>query len=171
MPLDLRTAATAPFERAAAHRLFDALAGRWEGPTRTFLEPTAPAVQSVTYARFERILGGRFLRMEYRSELQGKPHAGEWLVAFERAEARCQTAWVDSFHTGTGMIQSTGTVDDEGVLEVLGSYAAGETRWGWRTRLALEAGDSLVLRSFNLSPEGVEDLAIETHLSRLPDLE
>lgn len=54
----------------------------------------------------------------------------------------------------------------DGLVSVLGSYAAGEERWGWRTVLRLVDADHLVIQAFNISPQGREDRAVETELTR-----
>lgn len=51
-------------------------------------------------------------------------------------------------------------------VSVLGSYRAGEQRWGWRTALRRE-GDALVIEATNIEPGGEETRAIEVRLARL----
>ncbi|HEU4538337.1 MAG TPA: DUF1579 family protein, partial [Polyangiaceae bacterium] len=44
-------APTAPFEASEAHARLRAMAGSWRGPTKTWLDPSAPPEESTTYAR------------------------------------------------------------------------------------------------------------------------
>ena len=95
----------------------------------------------------------------------GKPHAGEMLLAFEKDTQRYSLAWIDSFHTGTALMLSTGGPVSGGIISVLGSYAAGEARWGWRTVLRADA-NAFVIEAFNIAPDGKEDPATKTSLER-----
>lgn len=166
LDLDLTRAETAPFTVTDGHRDLFGMAGAWEGRTRTWLDPGAPPVDSLTAARIEVILGGRFARIDYQGTVIGKPHAGEMLIGYEPAESRYNVVWVDSFHMSTGIMLSTGPRAPDGAVSVLGSYRSGGEEWGWRTILRPEGDDHLVIEAFNISPDGREDRAIETHLSR-----
>lgn len=164
--IDLTTAATTPFEPAAAHEALKRMIGRWSGPTRTWLDPTAPPDVSTTEASVDAILGGRWLRLAYQGSVLGKPHGGEMLIGFHQDAQVFEVAWVDSFHTGTAIMLSTGATREDGAMAMLGSYGAGEERWGWRTVLRLSEKGELVMEAFNISPDGQEYPAIETRLAR-----
>jgi hypothetical protein len=165
--LDLATADTTPFSAGDGHRALHALVGTWHGTTRTWLDPSAPPDQGQTALRAEAILGGRFVRLEYRGTVIGKPHAGEMLLGHEPQASRFVAAWVDSFHMSTGIMISTGEPRPDGAIAVMGKYAAGDEEWAWRTVISLEGGD-LVIASFNVTPDGKEHPAVESRLSRGP---
>lgn len=165
-PIDLATIPTAPFDPTKAHSQLALLAGAWEGTTTTRFDPSAPAEESRTRAHVQAILGGRFLRIQYTGTVSGAAHAGEMLFAYEKDEQRYSLAWVDSFHTGTALMHSTGDVTaPDGPISVLGSYGAGGQRWGWRTTLHASP-ERLVLEAFNVAPDGQEDPAVKTVLER-----
>lgn len=161
----LATAATSPFEPTPEHARFLPLAGLWEGPTTTWFDPSTPPDHNHTQACFEAVLGGRFLRLQYSGTVIGKPHAGEMLFAYEIDEKRYSLAWIDSFHTGTMLMISVGNITADGAISVLGSYAAGDQRWGWRTVLHPNP-DNLILEAFNVMPDGTEYPAIKTCFAR-----
>jgi hypothetical protein len=50
------------------------------------------------------------------------------------------------------------------VIAVLGSYRAGNQRWGWRT-VFHEADGQLLLEATNIAPDGQEFPAIDVRLS------
>jgi hypothetical protein len=160
-------APTAPFEPTGAHRRLARLVGTWVGTARTVFEPGAAGVEAPWEATAASLLGGRFLRFTYRSELNGQPLAGELLVAFETGEKLWRTAWVDSFHTGTALMASEGPAAD-GPIRVTGRYfaAEGHPHWGWRTELHDDRPETLTLRMFNITPDGQEDLGVEVLLAR-----
>jgi hypothetical protein len=48
---------------------------------------------------------------------------------------------------------------------VLGSYAAGDQRWGWRTVIHPHP-ERFVIEAFNIAPDGQEHPALKTQLTR-----
>lgn len=162
--LNLATVETAPFSAGDGHRDLHGLVGEWEGTTRTWLDPSAPPDEGRTAARIEIILGGRFIRFEYRGTVIGKSHAGEMLIGCD-SDGRIAAAWIDSFHMATGIMMSTGDRRSDGAISVLGSYDAGGQKWGWRTALRLDQGQ-LAIETTNISPEGEEYRATESRLVR-----
>lgn len=168
MPLsiDIALAETTPFDKSEAHELLAALSGRWRGPAQLWLEPQALPETTTIELQAELVLGGRWLRLDYKGSAFGQPHAGEMLLGFHKDVQAYELAWIDSAHTGSAIMLSTG-VAQPGRVEVLGSYPAGDQRWGWRTRLALLPTDELGLDAFNISPEGKEDRALCWRLARI----
>jgi hypothetical protein len=165
--IDLCRADTAPFTATDGHHDLAALAGGWRGRTRTWFDPSAPPEETETTARIDVVLGGRFVRLEYTGTVMGKPHAGHMLIGYEPTERRFTAVWVDSFHMSPSMMVSTGDRGPDQTISVLGSYAAGEERWGWRTVLRADGPERLLLEAFNISPDGTEYPAVATTLTRL----
>ena len=164
--LDLTTAETAPFTATDGHQDLHGLAGSWDGVSRTWIDPERVPDESRSTARIAAILGGRFIRIEYRGTVMGKDHAGEMLIGYEPGEDRFTAAWVDSFHMATGIMMSAGERASGDAVSLLGSYDGGGQSWGWRTVLRRIDDDHISIESFNISPEGREDRAIETRLTR-----
>ncbi|WP_373046896.1 DUF1579 family protein [Vulgatibacter sp.] len=163
--IDATQSETAPFQPSAAHEALAAMVGQWRGPTKTWLDPSAPPDESITEATVEPLLGCRWIRIDYRGRVLGKLHAGQMIVGFHKDAQEHEIAWLDSFHTGTAMMFSIGKASGDGSVSVLGSYAAGPERWGWRTGLRMDDG-RLVLEAWNITPDGQEFPAIETRLAR-----
>lgn len=154
-------------EGGAHHRLAR-MAGRWEGATKVWFEPGDPADTSPQSGVIRLLGGGRWLLHEYEGAFRGKPQQGVALLAFHLDAGAYESAWVDSFHTGTSIMSSTGPVDD-GQFNALSSYGDGQggPPWGWRTQFEQPADDELILRMFNISPQGAETLAVETRYRRV----
>jgi hypothetical protein len=163
--LDATTAPTAPFTPTPQHAWLTELAGRWIGETQTWFDPESAPETSPTGATIEALLGGRWIRIDYQGTAMERPHAGVLLLGFHRDPQLFEAAWIDSFHTGTAIMMSVGAPRSDGLVSVLGSYAAGSERWGWRTTLRRDA-DELVLESFNVTPTGQELRAVLTRLRR-----
>jgi hypothetical protein len=145
------------------------LAGHWEGKTQTWFEPGVLADESVMKGQIRPVLDGRFMLHEYSGSLNGKPFSGIAIYGYELSSGKFQTAWIDSFHMGTGIMLSQSLPNSE-VFDVKGSYASGEEDtepWGWRTEVILKDNDTLVLTAYNITPEGEESIATETIYKRV----
>jgi len=147
------------------HEVLTALAGEWTGTESLWLDADAPPETTPITAKISSILGGRWICVDYEGTAAGKPHAGHMIVGFHRDAREHEIAWIDSFHTGTSILMSNGAPRAEREVRVLGSYAAGDQRWGWRTTMHVQ-GEELVIESTNISPAGEESHAVETRLRR-----
>ncbi len=167
--VDLSNAATKPFEPSADHQRLQRLAGEYSGTAKTWMEPGKPPAEAAWEGRIEPILGGRFMRFEYRSSVFGDPIAGMLLFGLENDRAQYQFTWVDSFHTGTGTLLSTGPAVPAGKpMDVRGTWYVKQTdeTWGWRTELHDERDGEPVIRMYIATPAGEEGLGLEIALKR-----
>lgn len=146
------------------HYQLRALHGRYTGEVKTWLEPSHPPEKTLAELRVETLLGGRWTRFAQQGTTAGQAHSGEMLLGYHNDIAKFEHCWIDSFHTGTAMMISTGEKRTDGVIAVTGSYRAGPQTWGWRTEFHL---NPFITRCFNISPEGEEYPAIETVWTRL----
>ncbi len=81
-------------------------------------------------------------------------------LTLEETEDTVQVHWVDSWHAGDGMdFTGEGFAD---AVDVFGTYPAGDgPDWGWRIVLDLGDTEQLVLRMYNITPDGDEMIAVE----------
>ena len=159
-PIDLTRAETAPFTPEPPHRAFAPLAGSFRGKTKLWLDPSKPPEESPIDLSAEVILGGRWLRLSYRSFAFGGPHAGQMLLGFHKDAGDHELAWVDSSHTGSSIMWCTGKRREDGVIDVLGSYTGDGERWGWRTLIRSTGKNALLIEALNVTPQGEEQRAI-----------
>jgi hypothetical protein len=164
--LNASSAPTAPFDPSTGHQKLARMSGSWDGPTLTWLDPSAPPDESRTRARIDPLLGARFIRMDYHAKVEGNPHAGQMIFGFDPGQDRYSMVWIDSFHTGTTPMVSIGELRPDGAIHFLGSYGPEAQKWGWRTVIRQDDDNHLLLEAFNISPDGREDRAIETRLTR-----
>ena len=145
-----------------------AYSGSWRGNNRLQDPNTNTPEDSPATATLIPVLGGRFMRLDYTWEYLGKPQAGSLLIGYE-AEAKVVTAhWIDTWHMGDKVMACQGTINGNDEISVVGSYAAPSgPDWGWRTIIRPQAGQSLRIVMFNISPDGQEALAVETDYTRV----
>jgi hypothetical protein len=156
-------------EPGGRHHFLAQLVGRWTGKARLWFEADQLADESPVAGSIRSVLGGRFLVHEYENTIENRRVEGLALIGHDCEADRYEVAWVDSFHNGTRIMLS---VEPEGSsrseFSVLGSYGDGQggPDWGWRTSIHLPEPDHMILRHFNISPQGDEALAVEFDYQR-----
>lgn len=154
---------------SGAHAALARMAGQWEGRTQVWFDPDQPAVMDVPQrATFRSVLGGRFLLHEYAYGAGDEAGEGMALYGVHLDGEACQSAWVDTFHTGTALFFSHAPRDTAG-YSVLAHYGDGKggPDWGWRTELSQPADDALLIVMFNIEPDGQASRAVETRYRRV----
>ena len=142
----------------------ESLAGHWVGTSQLWCPmPTAP-IESECESTADVALtaNGRFLTIEYTWALDGKNHQGFMLVGREPKGNAVTAAWVDSWHMSDKPMISTGTADESGRVNVLGSYGAPpDPLWGWRTEIKPRGDTGFEIVMWNITPEGEEAIAFQ----------
>lgn len=155
--------------REGGHKALAVMVGEWQGTTRVWFEADQPPVMEVAQrGTIRSVLGGRFLLHEYRYGEGEQAGEGVAMYGLHLDEGQYESAWIDSFHTGSSVIFSTAG-DDGGGFKVLGSYGDGQggPRWGWRTEIAQPSANELVVTMFNIPPGEPEAKAVETVYTRV----
>jgi hypothetical protein len=106
---------------------------------------------------------------EYEGKVGEHPMVGITIIGYDLANQRFQSAWVDTFHMGTGILFSQSPKGGPGDVTpaVTGAWSQdGGPDWGWRTEYDLQAPDRLVITAYIITPEGQEGKATETVYTR-----
>jgi len=159
---------TFPQTSGSPHHFLSQLAGGWTGISKLWLEPDKLADNSPIVGNIQLLLDGRFALYLYQSSIQGETQYGMFTFGYNTTLDRYEASWVDSFHNNTAIMFCTGSATEDGFF-VLGSYPDpnGGPDWGWRTEVALEDDDHLVITAYNILPEGGEAKAVEASLTRV----
>jgi len=149
------------------HYQLSLLEGNWEGTTKTWFEADQLGDESPMQGNMKLILDGRFILYEYNGTLAGKTFDGIAMIGYSFSKDKFQSAWIDSFHMGTGIMFSEGKNPDK-LFSVLGNYGGGDMPepWGWRTEIELPDRDTMLITAYNIAPSGEEAKATETVYKR-----
>jgi hypothetical protein len=140
--------------------------GRWRGESRLLLHrPVEATYLSVMTAEIELAMQQQALLMRYAWQVEDEPQDG--LFVLNQLDDVVAGYWFDSWHMADSSMAMTGAKSD-GELSVRGSYPTSDgPDWGWRILLGPAANARLILRMFNITPEGDEELAVDADLARI----
>jgi hypothetical protein len=144
-----------------------ALAGNWKGNYRLHtLWLPEKTHDSVSACSVELRVNGQFLAMEYSWEYESKPQEGVMIIGCDEKSDAVQALWTDSWHMSHKFMICNGTIDEKGQVKMKGFYSVPDhPDWGWRTEIIPET-NLLQILMYNVSPEGDEDIAVESSYSR-----
>ena len=94
------------------HKHIAALAGKWKTEVKMWMDPTADPQVSQGTAEYQWIMGGRFLRQQFRGEAMGQPFEGEGLLGYDNFKKKYVSSWIDNM--GTALYTGTGRCDESG---------------------------------------------------------
>lgn len=137
------------------------LIGVWTGDNvlrLSWMNP--PEFYSPSELTIGRTVRDKFLTFNYNWSHENTLHEGLLLVGFDAKKEVVNASWVDSWHSGAKPLALSGTVDEQGAINLNGTYEVpNHPDWGWQIVInALE--DRLQIEMFNIMPEGVKDLAV-----------
>lgn len=104
------------------HKVLDALIGTWDAKMVFWPSPGADPIVSAGTSEWTWVLGGRFVQQEFTGADASRAFTGKGFTGYNNASKRFESVWMDS--EGTGMIRTTGAIDETGkVLTTTGEFA------------------------------------------------
>ena len=144
------------------------LVGAWKGSNRLFV-PWMPEKikESESTATVRSKMNGQFLSIEYSWSFDGELQEGVLILGCDPKSDEVQAVWTDSWHSKNTLMLCNGKIAQDGSISVLGHYAVPDhPDWGWRTEI-VPGNDGFRCVMYNLTPEGAEDIAVETNFTRV----
>jgi len=92
------------------HAHLGMFAGEWNMTSKAWMMPGQAPETSQTTAQGEMILGGRFLKMNYKGTMFGQPFEGVQIVGYDNMKKKYITFWIDS--SSTAFFLTEGTRDE-----------------------------------------------------------
>jgi hypothetical protein len=150
-------------------RILEKLVGEWSGKNLLHLSwmPEQTPFESDSEASVALTANGRFLKIEYDWNHDGKPQEGLILLGNEKETNSVKAFWIDSWHLSDKFMVSEGFQDENGAISVKGFYTVPDhPDWGWRTIIEPADDSSFKMTMYNVTPDGAEDLAVEAFYKR-----
>jgi hypothetical protein len=125
-----------------------------------------PIIKSPSTASVSADVNGQVLVIRYDWSYEGKKETGLLVLECAADSNAATAAWTDSWHSKDTLMMCTGTYDETGRVSVLGHYSVPDNPdWGWRSEIE-PSSTGFTYKMFNISPEGEEEIAVETHFER-----
>lgn len=103
------------------HAHLKKLVGSWNAETKFWTQPGAQPQASNGEARFEMVLGGRFLKTSYAGEFMGDSFEGIGFSGFDRLQGKHIDFWMDTM--GTFVTKSEGRCEEDGkIVKLTGQF-------------------------------------------------
>jgi len=144
------------------------LVGDWKGTNRLYVPwMPVPMLESNSTATVRTKMNGQFLSIEYTWSYEGEPQEGMLVLGCDPKSEAVQAVWTDSWHSKDVLMLCNGSRDSSGGISVTGHYSVPDhPDWGWRTEI-VQGENSFRYAMYNVTPEGVEEIAVETDFERV----
>jgi hypothetical protein len=143
------------------------LAGDWSGVNKLNLSwMPDPIKECASTATISTRVNGQCLEIAYSWEYEGKPQEGVIVLSGDAKSDAAKAFWTDSWHSKDVLMQCDGLVRSTGSVDLKGFYSVPDhPDWGWRTEIT-PGDNTFKYLMFNVSPEGVEEWAVEMEFTR-----
>lgn len=150
------------------HQVLNPIAGEWNQTTSMWMVPNAPAQISSGTMSAEWILGGRFLKQDFKGEAMGQPFEGLGLLGYDNVKKEYTSVWTDNI--STGVVVSTGqynpaakTISESGLASC---PMTGEAHKQFRGEWTIVDNDHLTYDMYTKGPDGVEFKTLQISYTR-----
>jgi hypothetical protein len=151
------------------------MVGDWNTESSFWVDPKSPSQVSKGHAKFEPLMGARFISQEYTGKItmpdaNGKPvekdFKGHGIYGFNTVTKEYECTWIDS--TATGIMLSTGKKDAKGDIVYSGQCddpMSGQRKTA-KSVMHHEGKDKLVFTMFDTGSDGAEHKVLEVVYTR-----
>ncbi len=149
------------------HAYFKNFIGQWEVTSTAWMMPGAEPVVSNSVSKAELILGGRFLKMEYKGTMFGQPFEGIQINGYDNFQKKYISFWIDNSSTAFYLL--SGTFDETGkIMTERAEWTDPMTGGTMKVRTTTKwiSQDEFVYEMFMISPDGQEFKSLENRVKR-----
>jgi len=105
----------------APHKVLNETVGNWKTTSQMWEKPDSQPMTSKGTAKFEMILGGRWLQQKFTGSAMGKPFQGIGMLGYDNVKGKYESHWFDSMSTASMDAEgdydaSTKTLKDKGSM-------------------------------------------------------
>lgn len=147
------------------HQFLKKYVGGWDCQIKGWMAPGQPPAISRGSFQGEMLLDGRFLLMNFKGEMFGRPFAGLQIIGFDNMQQKYITLWIDNM--STFFFMTAGTRQDNVISEsglwpdpLTGAQAQVKARTAWIS------ADEYVYEQFMVMPDNSEFKNMEMSCTR-----
>ncbi len=97
----------------APHKALTAMEGKWSAEVKDWMNgPDAPPVESKGTSVNTMVLGGRYLKQEFTSEMMNQPFSGIGYTGYDNMNKKYIGSWMDNM--STSMMMMEGSMNEKG---------------------------------------------------------
>jgi len=153
----------------ADHLVLVPLAGKWTYTARSWMKPGDKVQVSTATEENSWVLGGRFLKQEFKGNWNGQPFEGLGYIGYDNIRQEYQSVWMDNF--ATGLMQVKGVFSPASkTLSEIGEFSCpltGEKNRWVHSEWKINSDDSNTYTSYFKGPNGKEFKSMEIVYKRV----
>lgn len=142
------------------------MAGDWKYTSKMWMAPGQEPMTTEGKAKFEVLLGGRYVQMNVNGSIMGMPFEGIGVNGYDNASKKYVSSWIDNM--GTSIMFLEGTMDPAtNVLTYTGTMVDPMTGKNLQIRQTIkgETADKFIMEMYD-TKEGVENKSMEIVYTR-----
>lgn len=151
------------------HKQLEPTIGRWVAKATFWMKPGDKPITSEGMSENMWILGGRFVKQEYKGTWQGQPFEGLGFTGYDNLRGEYQTLWLDNMMTG--QMTGKGSLDAATrTIKIGGSFSCpmtGEKDRAYRSELKIVNNDKHTYTAYDKTAEGKEFKSMEIVYTRV----
>lgn len=122
------------------HAKLSKMTGDYELKIKSWMDPSAPPMESTATAHRDMMLGGRVLHESVKGQVMGQEFVGHGATGYDNVTGEYWSTWVDNM--STGVVVSRGNWDEEmGAMVFHGKYSDPMTGEMAKAKMVLKHGD------------------------------
>ena len=144
----------------------ESLPGKWSGTNQLYFEGDVFASASTAQAHIAE--QGQFISISYTWQFDTQAQDGRIIFQTKLGEDPTRAVWLDSWHVKRDIMVCQATQNQAGTVLIKGSYPFPPgPDWNWRIEISTTTAGLLLIRMFNISPNGLEALAVSAQYWRI----
>lgn len=93
------------------HQELAKMVGKWNAATTMWMAPDAPPTTSTGTAEMTSVMGGRWIRQDYKGDFMGTPFNGVGYIGYDRFKEQYVSTWMDDMSTMVMVSYGTASAD------------------------------------------------------------
>lgn len=134
------------------HQLLATFVGEWDTTMKMWMDPAAEPMVSTGTSVVTSVLGGRFTKEDFKSEVMGQPYEGLGLAGYDNVLHQFTSVWADSMNTSVGFAK--GSISPDGkTLTYIGEMnepMTGEVAKAFMMKVSMGSNDRHVMELFEI---------------------